>query len=112
MVRCGCGGPPIPRYCHRPTGRSRIVRRTMSWYENRSSVNGRTSMHWSLGKRSLIISAVAVLGLFFTSVTSAQENYPTQNVKFVVAFPPGGPTDAIARIIGQRLTEKWGQSVV
>ena len=28
------------------------------------------------------------------------------------AFPAGGPTDAIARILGERLTEKWGQSVV
>jgi tripartite-type tricarboxylate transporter receptor subunit TctC len=33
-------------------------------------------------------------------------------VRFLVAFPAGGPTDAIARILGERLTEKWGQSVV
>ncbi len=69
-------------------------------------------MHWSLGKRRLIVSIFAALGFLSTSVAGAQENYPTQNVKFVVAFPAGGPTDAIARIIGQRLTEKWGQSVV
>ena len=30
----------------------------------------------------------------------------------MVAFSPGGPTDVVARILGQRLTEKWGQSVV
>ena len=33
-------------------------------------------------------------------------------MRFLVAFPAGGPTDAIARILGERLTEKWGQSVV
>ncbi len=69
-------------------------------------------MHWSLGKRRLIVSIFAALGFLSTSVAGAQESYPTQTVKFVVAFPAGGPTDAIARIIGQRLTEKWGQSVV
>ena len=69
-------------------------------------------MQWSLGKRPLIVSMFAALGFLSASVAGAQENYPTQTVKFVVAFPAGGPTDAIARIIGQRLTEKWGQSVV
>jgi tripartite-type tricarboxylate transporter receptor subunit TctC len=43
---------------------------------------------------------------------AAQDVYPSQTVKFVVAFPAGGPTDAMARILGQRLAEKWGQGVV
>ncbi len=43
---------------------------------------------------------------------AAQGLYPNESVKFVVAFSPGGPTDVVARILGQRLTEKWGQSVV
>ena len=69
-------------------------------------------MRRSLGRRSLILSVVAALGLLAMPVASAQDDYPTQSVKFVVAFPAGGPTDAIARIVGQRLTEIWGQSVV
>jgi tripartite-type tricarboxylate transporter receptor subunit TctC len=43
---------------------------------------------------------------------AAQDAYPSQSVKLIVAFPAGGPTDAVARILGQRLQEKWGQSVV
>src|SRR5262249_7258281 len=75
-------------------------------------VNGGTSMHWGLGKRSLISLMVAASALLPATSTNAQESYPTQSVKFVVAFPAGGPTDAIARIIGQRLAEKWGHGVV
>ena len=69
-------------------------------------------MHFSPCKRRFLASIFTIFGLLFASATSAQENYPNQNVRFVVAFPAGGPTDAVARILGQRLTEKWGQSVV
>jgi len=69
-------------------------------------------MHFRSGKRSFLGSIFATVGLLFASATSAQDSYPSQNVRFVVAFPAGGPTDAVARILGQRLTEKWGQSVV
>jgi tripartite-type tricarboxylate transporter receptor subunit TctC len=68
-------------------------------------------MRWGLGKLSLIVWMSAP-ALFPATATSAQESFPSQNVKLVVAFPAGGPTDAIARIIGQRLGEKWGQGVI
>src|SRR5262245_53867138 len=63
----------------------------------------------------LMVTAALILagGLPAVSVAAgADESYPNQNVKFVVAFPAGGPTDALARILGQRLSEKWGQGVV
>ena len=69
-------------------------------------------MHLGPSKRSFLVSIFAAFGLLSASATSAQDNYPSQNVRFVVAFPAGGPTDAVARILGQRLSEKWGQSVV
>jgi tripartite-type tricarboxylate transporter receptor subunit TctC len=69
-------------------------------------------MRCSLSKLFMIFSGIAGAGLLYSSETTAQRDYPTQTVKFVVAFPAGGPTDAIARILGQRLTEKWGQGVV
>jgi tripartite-type tricarboxylate transporter receptor subunit TctC len=62
-------------------------------------------------KRSLV-AALLVACVLAPSFASAQGLYPNESVKFVVAFSPGGPTDAVARILGQRLTEKWGQSVV
>jgi len=39
-------------------------------------------------------------------------DYPTHPVKWVVGYPPGGATDILARLIGQRLSEKLGQQFV
>jgi tripartite-type tricarboxylate transporter receptor subunit TctC len=42
-------------------------------------------------------------------VAASAENYPTRPVRIVVGFPAGGPTDAIARIVAQKLTDNLGQ---
>ena len=51
-------------------------------------------------------------GLGVQSVVHAQEKFPTRPIKIVVPFPPGGATDIIARVIGQKLSEQVGQAVV
>jgi tripartite-type tricarboxylate transporter receptor subunit TctC len=38
--------------------------------------------------------------------------FPTKPVKIIVAFPPGGGTDIVARLLAQRLGEAWGQAVI
>jgi tripartite-type tricarboxylate transporter receptor subunit TctC len=42
----------------------------------------------------------------------AAQNYPNKTIRIIVPFPAGGPTDILARVIGQRMSEDWGQSVV
>ena len=42
----------------------------------------------------------------------AAEAYPARPVRFIVPYPPGGGTDAFARIVGTKLTELWGQQVI
>jgi tripartite-type tricarboxylate transporter receptor subunit TctC len=46
------------------------------------------------------------------SAPSFAQSWPTKPVRFIVPFPPGGATDISARLLGQKLTELWGQSVV
>ena len=50
---------------------------------------------------------VAALG-----VAAAAYAFPTKPVKIIVAFPPGGGTDIVARLLAQRLGEAWGQAVI
>src|SRR5688572_24111270 len=42
----------------------------------------------------------------------AQERFPDKPVRFIVPFPPGGGTDSLARILGVKLSEAWGQQVI
>ncbi len=43
---------------------------------------------------------------------AATPSYPTKPIRLIVAFPPGGSTDIIARLVGQRLGDKLGQQVI
>ena len=43
---------------------------------------------------------------------SVADKYPDKPIKIIVPFAPGGSTDIIARVVGQKMTEHWGQTVV
>ncbi len=47
-----------------------------------------------------------------STLPGAGQSYPVKPLKLIMPFPAGGPTDIVGRLIGQRLTEAWGQQVV
>jgi len=53
---------------------------------------------------------LALLGLAATSVQA--QNYPNKPIRLIVPFPPGGGNDVIARLIAQKLSDRFGQQVV
>jgi tripartite-type tricarboxylate transporter receptor subunit TctC len=73
-----------------------------------------------MGRRSGLAAAVVGVVVLSTGGTgfaqapaeSASSNFPTRAVRLIVPFPPGGPTDLMARVYGQKLGEEWGQPVI
>jgi tripartite-type tricarboxylate transporter receptor subunit TctC len=59
----------------------------------------------------LLPSAFCLCCALAAGAASAQQ-YPDRPIRFLVGVAPGGGTDFISRVIGQKLTEKWGQPVV
>ena len=56
---------------------------------------------------------IAALLVAPTGGTLAQaQTYPSKPIRVIVPFPPGGSTDFLARIVGQKLTAAWGQQVI
>ncbi|UPK01356.1 tripartite tricarboxylate transporter substrate binding protein [Bradyrhizobium sp. 170] len=59
--------------------------------------------------RAIAIALAFVVSLISTSLA---QTWPTHSIRLVVNFPPGGAADLLARLIGQSLTETFGQPVV
>ena len=65
-----------------------------------------------ISRRTAICLTVIGLSTAATIGSASAADYPTRPVRWVVGYPPGGATDIIARLIGQRLSEKLGQQFV
>ncbi len=59
---------------------------------------------------ALVAFAAVIVAMSGTAF--AQDKYPNKPIRLIVAFPPGGSTDIIARLVGQKLGEKLGQQIV
>jgi tripartite-type tricarboxylate transporter receptor subunit TctC len=62
-------------------------------------------MRWKIAAWAVVVGACGA------AAAQAQE-YPTRPIRFVSPFPPGGFNDILTRLVGQKLTESWGQQVV
>ena len=58
------------------------------------------------------IAMAACIALPVLSAPAFAQKYPERPIRAIVVFPPGGPTDIVARIFAQKLSEAWGQQVV
>ncbi|MDD0808718.1 tripartite tricarboxylate transporter substrate binding protein [Curvibacter sp. RS43] len=69
---------------------------------------------WTPARRLACAAAAAAALCLLPGLASAQgaASYPERPVTLVVPFPPGGGTDTGARLIAQRLGQKWGKSVI
>lgn len=67
-------------------------------------------------RRATTLALAAILaGLAAPQIAAAAEDaasYPSRPVTIIVGFPPGGPTDIIARVVATRLSQAWGKPVV
>jgi tripartite-type tricarboxylate transporter receptor subunit TctC len=65
-----------------------------------------------LPRRNFLHLAAGAAALPAVSCFAWAQTYPTRPVRIMVGFPPGGPADILARLVGQRLSERLGQSFI
>ena len=63
-------------------------------------------------KHATLAAAGAVLVFAVSGVQAAEANYPNRPIRFIVPFAPGGPSDILSRMVGQKLSESVGETVV
>ncbi len=63
-------------------------------------------------KNKYLVNVGVSLVFASSAFTALAQNYPARPVRMIVPFPPGGATDIVARVIGQKLNDTWGQTIV
>src|SRR3954468_14918125 len=87
-------------FCYNP--RRRVVNERSTIYPRKRMISRRTA----LGLIATAVPSIAAIR------SASAADYPARPVRFVVGYPPGGATDILARLIGQRLSETLGQQFV
>jgi len=57
-------------------------------------------------------ACAALIALGAAASSALAQSYPAKTIRYIIAFPPGGSNDILARIIGARMTELMGQTVI
>src|SRR5215472_634131 len=114
--RCACSGwrrataretstngvPPLPM-----PGRNRILSRSVSNSACHPRRGGRVT-GVAMRRRDLVVLLVGI-ALMAGASPAHDADYPNRSVRVIVPYPAGGPTDLIARLAAQMLTESFGQ---
>lgn len=66
----------------------------------------------TLIKISSVLAIAAICAMTVAPAAAQSTAWPNRQVRIVVPFPAGGTTDVVARLLGQRLQETWGQTVI
>jgi tripartite-type tricarboxylate transporter receptor subunit TctC len=62
--------------------------------------------------RSIMLMTAAACVAAATLGAASAQTYPSRPIRIIVPLAPGGPSDLLARTVGQKLTEAWGQQVI
>ena len=62
--------------------------------------------------RDSVASSILLLVTLYATLPTYAQQYPTKPIRIVVPFPPGGFSDVFERIIGNKMSESWGQQVI
>jgi tripartite-type tricarboxylate transporter receptor subunit TctC len=65
-----------------------------------------------IAKSLLSVSGAILLTSAAAGANGAMAQYPAKPVRMIVHYPPGGPTDIVARAVAQKLTDAWGQQFI
>lgn len=63
-------------------------------------------------KRKKLVACAASVLLAAHGAHATAQSYPVKPIRLIVPFAPGGPNDLLGRLVGQKLSEAWGQTVV
>ncbi|MHB8771982.1 MAG: Bug family tripartite tricarboxylate transporter substrate binding protein [Syntrophales bacterium] len=83
--------------------------------EVRREFGGGRGRRVTTARRAPAITALFALAFLLVGITAAPlhaQAYPNKPIRFIFPFPPGGPTDILGRLIGQKLADRLGQPVV
>ena len=84
----------------------------MKWASNSRLPYAPLGKIMKLSRRQFLYLAASTIALPAASYKAWAQTYPTRPVRMIVPFGPGGGTDIVARLIGQWLTERLGQTFV
>jgi tripartite-type tricarboxylate transporter receptor subunit TctC len=98
---------PLPALFVTTKSRRQFKNRPARTGKNKRGVNGMISRRSAIG-----LAATGASALVLSARGAFAADYPTRTIRFVVGYPAGGATDIIARLIGQKLSERMGQQFI